>query len=154
MRMLLVAALACVGCQIHLHVDFPAEELAKLRGTAPVTPASTAPAPAPAKEAVVHHDSGQPCPLDEARRAFFDGDGVGALKAALRSNHQGWRVIAASACASGDEDWVLRSIDHLTPGEREQLRDLCRRYGIELTSIFSASPRIVRTGGLVEDDSD
>jgi hypothetical protein len=150
MRVLVLAALACVGCQIHLHVDLPAEELAKL------TRAQPPPAP-PAKEPrtlvftpsePAHH---APCPLDEARQAFLEGDGVGALQSALRSNHEGWRVIAASACAAGDDDWVLRSIDHLTPGERERLRELCHRYGIELVSIYSAKPRLVHGDGTDSD---
>jgi hypothetical protein len=173
-RTLMLASLLCAGCQIHLHVSLPPEELARLRAAAEVRQTDEESPPPPRARVTTAerqsvapverehlatskspaHESGEPCPLDEAQTAYVDGDYVGALQKAVHSNHAGWRIIAATACALHDEAWVTRAVGNLNPLERTWLSGVCRRQGLILTNLYTEHPRILRTVGLDSSDSD
>jgi hypothetical protein len=154
MRTLIVATLFTVGCTIHLHVDVPPAELAKLRAQPEPAP-EQAPPPRPHLVAATarHERLTEHCPLDDAQAAYVDGDYVGALQKAVHSNHAGWRIIAATACALHDEQWVTRAVPNLNPVERSWLGNVCRRQGLILTNLDSDHPRIVRAA-FDDDDED
>ncbi len=162
-RTLLDASLMTVGCTIPLHLSLPPEELARLRAPAALKePAETAEAAKAPAAAAAAHPRGfverdgvtEHCPLDDAQAAYIDGDYVGALQKAVHSNHAGWRIIAATACALHDEAWVTRAVENLNPIERGWLRDVCRRQGLVLTNLDSQHPRVLRTAGLDDDEEE
>lgn len=152
-RALALASLMAAGCTIHLHLSLPPEELARLRA-----PQTETKEEAPAVERhvapVEHEHVTEHCPLDDAQAAYVDGDYVGALQKAVHSNHAGWRIIAATACALHDEAWVGRAVENLNPLERGWLRDVCRRQGLVLMNIESEHPRVVRLVSSIDEDEE
>ena len=82
--------------------------------------------------------------LYQARAAYLSGDYAGALEKALQSNHEGWHVAGAAACALQDTEWVMRAAANLSLPERNWLQAICRRRGVAVLYLDSDRPRAFR----------
>jgi hypothetical protein len=158
------------GCHIHLHVaaergtsEPPPNTQPPPPATPPKTVAGTRPidwetaeafvfrtlpkeAPAPAAPAPADEP-----PLDRARSAYVRGDYVEAMRQAVRSNLRGWAVVGASACATGDREWIGRSWSSLSVGGRRRLQQVCGLYGHALSGALDSDRVAVALGSPSED---
>jgi hypothetical protein len=102
------------------------------------------------KEVAPLADAEQPS-LDRARSAYVRGDYIEAMRQAVRSNLRGWAVVGASACATGDREWIMRAWSSLSVAGRRRLQQVCALYGHGLSGALDSDRVAIALGSPSED---